>query len=94
MLNGTRGEMKRAITLRDPASGRAMEIHCTEGCLQFYTADHWSPAIPGKYGPLAQHSAIALEAQNLPDAPNHPNFPSAVLRPGEVYKHRIEWRFG
>jgi aldose 1-epimerase len=93
VLDGKRGEMKRAITLADPASGRRMEIHCTECCLQFYTADHWNPSFPGKYGPLEQYSSIALEPQNFPDAPTHPNFPSAVLRPGESYRHRIEWRF-
>ncbi|MFT3988286.1 aldose epimerase family protein [Aestuariivirga sp.] len=93
ILNGARGDLKRAIRLSDPESGRAMEIFCTEGCLQFYTAEHWGPSIPGKYGPLAQYGAIALEAQNFPDAPNHANFPSGVLRPGETYRHRIEWRF-
>ncbi len=93
ILNGKRGELKRAIRLSDPGSGRAMEVFCTEGCLQFYTADHWGPQMPGKNGPLALHAAIALEPQNFPDAPTHPNFPSAVLRPGETYRHRIEWRF-
>jgi aldose 1-epimerase len=49
--------------------------------------------MPGRHGPLNQHGAIALEAQNFPDAPNHANFPSAALRPGETYRHRMEWRF-
>lgn len=93
ILDGKRGELKRAIRLSDPRSGRTMEVCCTEGCLQFYTADHWGPQMPGKYGPLARHSAIAIEPQNYPDAPSHANFPSAVLRPGETYRHRIEWRF-
>lgn len=93
ILNGTRGELKRAIRLEDPVSARAMEVFCTEGCLQFYTADHWGPEMPGKYGPLARYSAIALEPQNYPDAPSHANFPTAVLRPGVTYRHRIEWRF-
>jgi len=94
VLNGKRGEMKKACTLRDAASGRVMELHCTECCLQIYTADHWGPAMPGRHGPLRQHGALALEAQNFPDAPSHGNFPSAVLRPSETYRHRIEWRFG
>lgn len=92
-LNGERGKMKRACRLSDPASGRAMELHCTECCLQIYTADHWGPSMPGRHGPLGPHQALALEAQNFPDAPAHANFPSAVLRPGETYRHRIEWRF-
>ncbi len=94
VLNGRRGEMKKACRLRDPVSGRAMELHCTECCLQIYTADHWGPAMPGRHGPLMQHGALALEAQNFPGAPTHTNFPSAVLRPGETYRHRMEWRFG
>jgi aldose 1-epimerase len=94
VLNGRRGEMKKACRLSDPISGRAMELHCTECCLQIYTADHWGPAMPGRHGPLMQHGALALEAQNFPDAPNHANFASAILRPGETYRHRIEWRFG
>ena len=93
VLNGTRGGMKKACRLSDPASGRAMELHCTECCLQIYTADHWGPSMPGRQGPLMQHGALALEAQNFPDAPNHANFLSAILRPGENYRHRIEWRF-
>ncbi len=94
VLNGKRGDMKLACRLGDPASGRAMDVHCTEGCLQIYTADHWGPAMPGRHGPLMRHGALALEPQNFPDAPSHANFPSAVLRPGKSYRHRIEWRFG
>ena len=92
-LNGPRGTLRQGLTLRDPQSGRVMEVHTTECGMQFYTADHFSPALPGKYGPMAQHNSIAIEPQNYPDAPNHANFPSAVLRPGEVYRNRIEWRF-
>jgi aldose 1-epimerase len=92
-LNGQRGQLRKGLTLRDPASGRMMEVYTTECAIQFYTADHFGPAIPGKYGHLVQHGSIAIEPQNYPDAPNHANFPSSVLRPGEVYRHRMEWRF-
>jgi aldose 1-epimerase len=92
-LNGERGTLRKALTLRDPASGRVMEVYATEAAIQFYTADHFGPNLPGKYGPLAQHGSIAIEPQNYPDAPNHKNFPSSVLRPGETYRNRIEWRF-
>ena len=92
-LNGPRGTLRKGLTLRDPESGRVMEIYTTECAIQFYTADHFGPATPGKYGPLVQHGSIAIEPQNYPDAPNHASFPSSVLRPGEVYRHRMEWRF-
>ena len=92
-LNGPRGTLRKGLMLRDPGSGRVMEVYTTECAIQFYTADHFGPALPGKYGPLVQHGSIAIEPQNYPDAPNHKNFPSSVLRPGEVYRHRMEWRF-
>ncbi len=93
VLDGPRGQLKHGLTLRDPASGRTMEVWTTEAGMQMYTAAHWDGIFPGKRGPLQQYGAIAIEPQNLPDAPNHPNFPSAVLRPGEVYRQRMEWRF-
>ncbi len=93
VLDGARGQMKHALTLRDPVSGRTMEVWTTEAAVQVYTAAHWNPGFPGKTGPLRQYGAIAIEPQNMPDAPSHPNFPSAMLRPGEIYRHRIEWRF-
>jgi aldose 1-epimerase len=93
VLNGERGEMKRGLILRDPGSRRRMEVWTTECGMQMYTAIHWNDGMPGRTGPLAQHAAIAIEPQNFPDAPSHPNFPSGVLRPGEVYRHRSEWRF-
>lgn len=93
VLDGPRGGMKHGLTLKDPVSGRTMEVWTTEAGMQMYTAEHWDGVFPGKTGPLPQYGAIAIEPQNLPDAPSHPNFPSAMLRPGEVYRHRMEWRF-
>lgn len=93
VLDGKRGEMKQALTMRDPMSGRRMEVWTTECAIQFYTAIHWNEKLPGKGGPLHQHQAIAIEPQNVPDAPNHSNFPSSILRPGHPYRNRIEWRF-
>ena len=93
VLDGPRGQLKHGLTLKDPVSGRTMEVWTTEAGMQMYTAEHWNPGFPGKAGPLQQYAAIAIEPQNFPDAPTHPNFPSAVLRPGEAYRQRMEWRF-
>ena len=93
VLDGARGTLRHGLTLRDPVSGRRMEVWTTEAGMQMYTAFHWNEGMPGRNGPLRQSAAIAIEPQNFPDAPNHANFPSAVLRPGEVYRHRMEWRF-
>ena len=93
VLDGPRGQMKHGLTLKDPLSGRRMEVWTTEAGMQMYTAEHWSEAFAGKFGPLKQYGAIAIEPQNFPDAPSHPEFPSALLRPGETYRQRMAWRF-
>ena len=93
LLDGVRGEMKRALTLRDPASGRALDVWTTEPVSQIYTAIHWQPSMTGHRGPLERSTAFAIEPQNMADAPNHPNFPSSILRPSELYRNRMEWRF-
>lgn len=92
-LSGVRGHMKHGLTLRDPSSGRRMEVWTTEGCMQTYTAIHWQPQMLGHTGPLQPAHALAIEPQNVADAPNNPAFPSSILRPGEVYRNHMEWRF-
>jgi aldose 1-epimerase len=94
-LDGQRGVMKRAVTLRNPASGRALDVWTTEGVLQMYTAIHWNGdgTALGPQGALKQSDAFAIEPQNVADAPNHASFPSSVLRPGETYRNHMEWRF-
>jgi aldose 1-epimerase len=92
-LDAPRGEMKHGLTLRDPASGRTLEVWTTECAIQMYTAIHWDGTVPSKDGFMQQGQALAIEPQNYPDAPNHSNFPSAVVRPGEVYRNEMEWRF-
>lgn len=75
------------------ADGRTMEVWTTLPGLQVYTGNWVEPNV-GKSGRRydVQH-AICLEAQNFPDSPNHANFPSPVLRPGEVYYEQTEYRF-
>ena len=92
-LDGKRGTLQHGLSLRDPASGRCMEVWTTECAIQMYTAIFWNGSVPAKQGALQAFQAIAIEPQNFPDAPNHPNFPSSVLRPGETYRNEIEWRF-
>ncbi len=77
----------------EPKSGRVMEVFTTQPGVQIYTAKHLSDRYKagGKaYGP---YHGLCLETQNYPDAPNHSNFPSAVLRPGETYKHKTIHKF-
>jgi aldose 1-epimerase len=95
LLDGKRGDMKRAMTMRDPASRRTLDVWTSEAVLQMYTAIHWNGdgMALGQKGALNRAEAFAIEPQNVADAPNHPNFPSSILRPGEIYQNRMEWRF-
>ncbi|CAN7695690.1 galactose mutarotase [Phyllobacterium sp. LjRoot231] len=74
-------------------NGLAMQVHTTEPGLQFYDGAK-IPAATGiggmRYGP---HAGLCLEAQHFPDSPNQPQFPSTILRPGETYRQRTEFRF-
>lgn len=75
------------------AGGRTMEVLTTMPGLQVYTGN-WVEENVGKQGKTyAPQTAICLETQNFPDAPNHEKFPSAVLRPGEIYFEQTEYRF-
>ena len=75
------------------ASERTMQVFTTQPGLQVYTANFVEENI-GKSGTLYHpQNAICLETQNYPDAPNHPSFPSAILRPGEIYFSQTEYRF-
>ena len=97
VLRGKVGELKPAATMRDPKSGRKLEIWTTEPCMQMYGAQNMTPekglkakAAGKTYG---QFQGVALETQHYPDSPNHPEFPSTVLRPGETFKSHTEYRF-
>ena len=74
--------------LRDPASGRTLEIATTKPGVQVYTANHL------KGEPWPKWGGICFETQFYPDTPNRPEFPGSVLRPGDTYSHTTEFRFG
>lgn len=85
---------RRAARLVGPKSGVAMELWTTEPGVQFYDGGGIAVRAAGLDGRrYAANSGLCLEPQRWPDAPNHPNFPSAVLRPGETYRQVTEYRF-
>lgn len=87
-------ELRPAAFVRDPSSGRTMEIHTTSPGIQFYSGNKLSKATD-EYGlPFAKHDALCLETQFHPDAPNHSDFPDIILRPGETFQHKTVHRFG
>jgi aldose 1-epimerase len=81
--------------LSDPGSGRTLELHSDQPGLQLYSGNFLDGSVAGKSGRLyRQGDAIVLEAQRFPDTPNRPEFGSVRLDPGEVYRHRLAFRFG
>ncbi|MES2179878.1 MAG: aldose epimerase family protein [Gemmatimonadota bacterium] len=96
VLDGVRmGEAMLAARLREPRSGRVLEIETTEPGLQVYSGNQLGAERVGKEGRrYGQFSALALETQHFPDSPNVPLFPSTILRPGTEYRSRSVYRFG
>ncbi len=85
----------RAAGLVDSTSGRTLEISTSEPGIQFYSGNFLDGTITGKHGVVYGHrAALCLETQHFPDSPNHPNFPSTILRPGETYHSRTVFSFG
>lgn len=90
VLDGGQGVQ---ASLHHEASGRLLEIRTTEPGLQVYTAQGLDGTILADDGiPIPRYGAVVLEPQHFPDSPNHPHFPSTVLRPGEVFRSRSEYR--
>jgi aldose 1-epimerase len=88
------GTLRLAARLEDPASGRAMELHTTEPALQFYSGNFLDGQLVGRGGEAYQRGdAICLEPQHSPDSPHHDDWPSTLLRPGQVYRSRSVYRF-
>ncbi|NLT69691.1 MAG: galactose mutarotase [Verrucomicrobiaceae bacterium] len=95
VLNGTAGDdsLVKAAKLRDPGSGRTLTLSTNQPAVQFYSGNFLDGGT-GKGGVrYPRRSALCLETENHPDAPNQPDAPSAVLRPGETYHHRMVHAF-
>ena len=83
-----------AARLHDPQTGRVLEILTTEPGIQLYTGNFLDGTITGRGGcRYNKHAALCLEAQHFPDSPNHAEFPSIVLRPGQTYRQTTVHRF-
>ncbi|MCH2101996.1 MAG: galactose mutarotase [Planctomycetes bacterium] len=84
--------LQRAASLRDPQSGRTLEVWTEDIGLQVYTGN-WLGEVVGREGVVyPQYGGICLEAQHFPNSINEPSFPSIVLQPGEVYEKVTEYR--
>lgn len=91
---GSQGSLVPAARLEDPVSGRRLDISTTEPGVQFYSGNFLDGSIKGKGGrPYDHRTGLCLETQHFPDSPNHANFPSTILRPGQRYQSRTEFVF-
>jgi aldose 1-epimerase len=93
IVRGKPGSLRLAARVTEPQSGRIMEVLTTQPGIQLYTANAAKP-LAGKEGATyIQHGAFCLETQHYADAPNHPNFPSTELKPGETFHEVTLFRF-
>lgn len=94
VINKPMGEMGLMARVTEPATGRVMEVFSDQPGLQFYSGNFLDGTITGKGGRVYQfRAAFCMEPQHYPDSPNRPEFPSVVLKPGQVYHNTIIYKF-
>jgi galactose mutarotase-like enzyme len=95
LARGGKTGLVHAARLVEPNSGRTLDVSTTEPGLQFYSGNFLDGSIKGKGGRVYAHrTGLCLETQHFPDSPNHPSFPSTILRPGATYRSRTVFTFG
>ncbi len=94
VLNKPEGSFGLAARVYEPTTGRVMEVLTSEPGIQFYSGNFLDGSFIGKGGkPYLHRYGFCLETQHFPDSPNHPEFPSTVLKPGEEYNTTTVYRF-
>jgi aldose 1-epimerase len=93
VLNGAAGKLRKIGSVSDRASGREMEIWTSEPGVQLYVSLGLNGSIKGIGGAYPKFGALCLETQHFPDSPNHPDFPSTVVRPGKDYHSETVYKF-
>ena len=94
VLNKAGTNLSFAARVLEPTTGRVLDVLTSEPGVQFYTANFLDGSLTGKEGQVyGRRCALCLETQHFPDSPNKPEFPTTVLRPGEVYESTTIYRF-
>jgi aldose 1-epimerase len=94
VLNKKDEELALAARVHDPKSGRVLEVLTTQPGLQFYTGNFLDGSAKGKGGKVYAHrGGLCLETQHFPDSPNHPDYPTAELKPGQTFESTTVFRF-
>ena len=94
VLSSGGGVLALAATVKEPTTGRIMEVLTTEPGIQFYSGNFLDGTLTGKAGVKYQkHTGFCLETQHFPDSVNHANFPPTILQPDKTYKTTTVYRF-
>ena len=83
-----------AARVDEPSSGRVLEVWTTQPAVQFYTGNFLDGSVTGKEGHVYKRRyGFCLETQHFPDSPNHPDFPTTILKPGETFHQKTVFKF-
>lgn len=94
ILNKSGERLSLAAVVYDPYSGRGMEVSTTQPAVQFYTGNFLNGTLKGKKGiKYGKQAGFCLETQHYPDSPNHPEFPTTILNPGDKYSETTIYKF-
>lgn len=89
------GQLQEVARLWSNHSGRTLAVYTTQPGVQIYTGNWLSGCPTGKHGrKYHDYDYVAIECQHFPDSPNHPDYPTTILHPGETYREAIIWEFG
>lgn len=89
-----KGDLKHVATLEAPSCGRVLEVLTTQPAAQIYTGNWLAGSPANKCGrSYNDYDGVAIECQSMPDSPNHPDFPTTQLYPGEAYDETIVFKF-
>jgi aldose 1-epimerase len=94
VINRKDSKLTLAARVHEPETGRVLEVYTTEPGVQFYSGNFLNGKLVGKNGhAYQQRDGFALETQHYPDSPNHPEFPSTILRPGKTFRSETVLKF-
>lgn len=94
VINGSGDKLKFAAHVYEPTSGRILQVYTTQPAIQVYSGNFLDGTLTGKHGHVYQRrDGLALETEHYPDSPNHPQFPSTILRPGQTFHSRTVYAF-
>ena len=96
VINRKSGDKGLTLAARvyEPSSGRVLEVSTTQPAVQFYTGNFLDGSVTGKQGHVYKRRyGLCLETQHYPDSPNHPDFPTTILKPGETFRSKTVFKF-